>query len=40
VAEGVVEISGAASPRERDLSTAIAASVSGVRRVEQADAPS
>lgn len=40
VAEGVVEISGASTPRERDLSTAIAAAVSGVRRVEHADAPS
>jgi CBS domain-containing protein len=40
VAEGVVEISGVASARERDLSTAIAAAVSGVRRVEHADAPS
>ena len=40
VAGGVVEISGASTPRERDLSTALAAAVSGVRRVEHADAPS
>jgi osmotically-inducible protein OsmY len=39
VAGGVVEISGATTPRDRELATSIAAAVSGVRRVEHADAP-
>ena len=37
VAGGVVEISGATTPRDRDLSTSLAAAVTGVRRVEHAD---
>jgi osmotically-inducible protein OsmY len=38
VTGGVVEISGATTPRERNLSASLAAAVTGVRRVEHADA--
>ena len=39
VTGGVVQISGATTPRERNLSASLAAAVTGVRRVEHADAP-